>query len=84
MPDGFLKRNIQLDSIAGANQILGLGPFAVDPQTVFPKNFAHVANWESALEETLQLFIGFSRRYDDFLVHHGQSATRFWVRQANI
>jgi hypothetical protein len=32
----------------------------------------------------LQFFIGFSRRDDDFLVHHRQSATRFWVRQANV
>ena len=77
MPDGFLKRDIQLNAIAGANQILGLGAFAVDPQTVFPKELAHVADWESALQETLQFFVAFSRRHDDFLVHHGQSASRF-------
>ena len=82
--NGFLKWNIQPDAITGADQILGLGTFAVEPQTVLPKKFADVADWKSALQETLQFFIGFSRRYDDFLIHHGQSAIRFSVRQAKI
>ena len=82
--DGFLKWNIQPDAITGANQVLGFGMSTVDPQTVLPKKFADVADWKPALQETLQLFIAFSRRHDDFLIHHGQSATRFSVRQAKI
>ena len=48
----FLKRDIQLDAIAGTEQILGLCPLAVDAQTVFSKELANVADWEPALQET--------------------------------
>jgi hypothetical protein len=74
---GFLKWDVQPDAIAGANEVLGLGTFAVDPQTVFPKKFAHIANWKPAPQKSLQFFIAFSRRHDDFVIHRGQSATRF-------
>ena len=80
----FLKRDIQLDAIAGTEEILGLGPLAVDAQTIFSKELANVADWEPALQEICQLFVAFSRWHDDFLVHWSQSASRLGVRQASV
>lgn len=63
----FLERNVELNTISGSNEVVGIGPPSVEPQAIFTEKLSYVADGESFFQKILELLRTFFSRDRDLL-----------------
>ena len=76
----LLEGNVELNAIAGSDEVVRFGSFPVQPHAIFTEELSDIADGKPFLKKILQLLGTFSSGDGDFL-HHPYEITRSALRR---
>jgi hypothetical protein len=72
----LVKRDVELKTISGVDEVVRLGPAAIKTHAVLAEELPHVTDGEPSFEEVLQFFRTFGGPDGDVLNHRYQITGR--------